>query len=91
MTRSSPDVAGLPRDAEGSPVFNEPWEAQAFAMAIELYEAGVFSWPEWSERLAQEIQGAQAAGDPDLVTRRIIRRTRLQRLITTSRARRRIY
>jgi nitrile hydratase accessory protein len=59
-------MAGLPRDDEGSPVFEEPWEAQAFAMAVKLYDAGVFTWPEWSERLAEEIQRAQTAGDPDL-------------------------
>jgi nitrile hydratase accessory protein len=66
VTESPPGVAGLPRDDEGSPVFKEPWEAQAFAMAVKLYQAGAFTWPEWSERLAEEIQRAQMAGDPDL-------------------------
>lgn len=56
---------GLPRDAEG-PVFREPWEAQAFALAVELSEAGVFTWSEWAETLGAEIKAAQAAGDPDL-------------------------
>ena len=60
-----PEVAGLPRDDEGSPVFKEPWQAQAFAMTVKLHEAGAFSWREWSDRLAREIQGAQAEGDPD--------------------------
>jgi len=40
-------VAGVPRDADG-PVFREPWEAQAFAMTLALYERGVFTWPEWA-------------------------------------------
>jgi nitrile hydratase accessory protein len=53
-----------PHDAEG-PVFNEPWEAQAFAMALALHRRGVFSWPEWAAALADEIRRAQAAGDPD--------------------------
>ena len=66
MSAAGPQVAGLPRDEEGSPVFREPWEAQAFAMAVKLHEAGVFTWPEWAARLAEEIQRAQAAGDPDL-------------------------
>jgi nitrile hydratase accessory protein len=66
MTQTGPEVAGLPRDDEGSPVFREPWEAQAFAMAVKLHEAGYFTWSEWAERLAAEIQRAQAAGDPDL-------------------------
>ena len=55
----------IPRDAEG-PVFREPWEAQAFAMAVKLHEAGLFTWTEWARTLAQEIAAAQAKGDPDL-------------------------
>src|SRR5262245_530051 len=57
-------VPGIPRDAEG-PVFREPWEAQAFAMALALHERGVFSWNEWAATLAEEIKRAQAGGDPD--------------------------
>jgi len=37
------------------PVFREPWEAQAFAMAVKLNEAGHFTWSEWAETLAAEI------------------------------------
>ena len=58
------DVPGVPADADG-PVFREPWEAQAFAMAVALHERGLFTWPEWSSALAAEIERAQAAGDPD--------------------------
>jgi nitrile hydratase accessory protein len=54
----------LPRDADGM-VFREPWEAQAFAMALALYDRGVFSWSEWAAMLADEIRRAQADGDPD--------------------------
>jgi nitrile hydratase accessory protein len=54
----------LPRDAAG-PVFHEPWEAQAFAMALVLHERGLFTWGEWAATLAHEIKAAQAAGDPD--------------------------
>ena len=57
-------IPGIPRDAEG-PVFREPWEAQAFAMALALYDRGLFTWPEWADTLAAEIKRAQAAGDPD--------------------------
>ena len=57
-------VPDIPCDAEG-PVFREPWEAQAFAMALALHERGVFTWPEWAAALASEIKRAQAAGDPD--------------------------
>ncbi len=63
--RSAMDaVPSIPRDAEG-PVFREPWEAQAFAMALALHARGLFTWPEWAATLAAEIKRAQAAGDPD--------------------------
>ncbi len=57
-------VPGLPINGEG-PVFREPWEAQAFAMAVALRERGFFTATEWAETLGAEIKRAQAAGDPD--------------------------
>ena len=57
-------VPGVPRDDDG-PVFREPWEAQAFAMALVLHERGLFTWSEWAATLAGEIARAQAGGDPD--------------------------
>src|SRR5881392_2577954 len=57
-------IPSIPRDAEG-PVFREPWEAQAFAMTLALYEQGLFTWPQWAATLAAEIKRAQGAGDPD--------------------------
>jgi nitrile hydratase accessory protein len=62
--RAAAAVPSIPRDDEG-PVFREPWQAQAFAMALALHERGVFTWPEWAATLAAEIKRAQAAGDPD--------------------------
>jgi nitrile hydratase accessory protein len=62
--RAAQAVPSIPCDAEG-PVFREPWEAQAFAIALTLHERGVFTWPEWAETLSSEIKKAQAAGDPD--------------------------
>ena len=58
-------MPGLPRD-DGGPVFREPWEAQAFALAVALNERGLFTWSEWAATLGEEIKRAQAAGDPDL-------------------------
>lgn len=63
--RDVPGLPALPRDAEGA-VFKAPWEAQAFAMAVKLHEAGYFTWTEWAERLAAEIRRAQERGDLDL-------------------------
>jgi nitrile hydratase accessory protein len=63
-SRDLADAPSFPRNAEG-PVFREPWEAQAFALALSLHERGVFSWSEWAAVLGDEIKKAQAAGDPD--------------------------
>jgi nitrile hydratase accessory protein len=54
----------IPRDDDG-PVFREPWEAQAFAMALALHGRGLFTWNEWAAALAEEIRHAQQGGDPD--------------------------
>jgi nitrile hydratase accessory protein len=62
--RATSAVPSIPCDAEG-PVFREPWEAQAFAMALALHERGIFTWSEWADALSSEIKRAQAAGDPD--------------------------
>lgn len=45
----------LPRDAAG-PVFDEPWQAQAFALVLELHARGVFSWQVWTQTLAAELR-----------------------------------
>ena len=58
----------LPRDEEG-PVFAEPWQAQAFALAVKLSEQGHFTWTEWAEALADELADATDRGEPDDGTR----------------------
>jgi len=45
----------LPRD-EGEPVLAEPWQAQAFALAVKLSEQGHFTWKEWADALADELK-----------------------------------
>jgi nitrile hydratase accessory protein len=62
--RATQAVRSIPRDRAG-PVFREPWEAQAFAIALALHARGLFTWPEWAATLADEIKRAQARGDPD--------------------------
>jgi nitrile hydratase accessory protein len=56
----------LPRGDADAPVFRAPWEAHAFALAVELHQRGLFTWPQWAEALADEIRAAQATGDADL-------------------------
>jgi nitrile hydratase accessory protein len=58
-------LPGLPQDADG-PVFAEPWQAHAFAMAVSLHQKGLFTWTEWAQALAERIAAAQAAGDADV-------------------------
>ena len=57
-------LPALPRDEEG-PVFNAPWEAQAFAMTLTLHACGIFTWREWADALAAELTAAAARGAPD--------------------------
>src|SRR6202163_4183614 len=54
----------LPRDA-GGPVFAEPWQAQAFALAVKLSEQGHFTWKEWAAALAAELKAVADRGEPD--------------------------
>lgn len=62
-------LPALPRDDEG-PVFSAPWEAQAFAMAVELHARGAFTWREWSAALAREIASeGESSGDSTSASR----------------------
>ena len=71
---SRPDVAAaaerfaasplLPHDM-GGPVFAEPWQAQAFALAVQLAAAGHFTWTEWTTALGEQLQAAVDRGEPD--------------------------
>src|SRR5208283_1889988 len=57
-------LPSLPRD-EGGPVFAEPWQAQAFALAVRLSAQGHFEWKEWAAALADELKASAARGEPD--------------------------
>jgi nitrile hydratase accessory protein len=50
---------------DGGPVFAEPWQAQAFALAVRLSAQGHFTWKEWADALAAELAAAAARGEPD--------------------------
>lgn len=54
----------LPHD-EGGPVFAEPWQAQAFALAVRLSAQGHFTWKEWTATLAKELKSTSDRGEPD--------------------------
>jgi nitrile hydratase accessory protein len=57
--------AGEGEPAVNAPVFNAPWEAEAFALVVTLQDRGAFTRTEWADALGDEIKRAQAAGDPD--------------------------
>jgi nitrile hydratase accessory protein len=62
---SAPDplgLPGIPRDAEG-PVFAEPWQAQAFALVVQLHARGAFAWNEWANLLSEELRAAGPRDD----------------------------
>jgi nitrile hydratase accessory protein len=63
---STPDfnLPLLPRDEDG-PVFAEPWQAQAFALAVKLSELGHFTWKEWTVTLADELKAASDHGESE--------------------------
>jgi nitrile hydratase accessory protein len=46
-------------------VFAEPWQANAFALAVRLSEQGHFTWEEWSRALADTLRTAADRGEPD--------------------------
>jgi nitrile hydratase accessory protein len=55
-------LPAIPRDKDG-PVFQEPWEAQAFAMVVALHDKSLFTWSEWVDTLAQTIKSADHHDD----------------------------
>lgn len=48
---------------DATPTFCEPWEAQAFALAVSLQDRGVFTAVEWAEALGREVHRDDAASD----------------------------
>jgi len=54
----------LPNEQEG-PVFAEPWQAQALALAVTLSDQGHFTWKQWATELAATLKAASDRGEPD--------------------------
>jgi nitrile hydratase accessory protein len=62
---SAPDPLALPRlpRDESGPVFAEPWQAQAFALALQLHTQGAFTWTEWAQALSERLKAAGPEDD----------------------------
>jgi len=63
------DIEGpaAPPRSNGELVFAEPWESRAFGMAVTLYEAGAFTWPQFQTALIARIavwEAGAAQGQP---------------------------
>ena len=48
---------------DGQPVFAEPWQAQAFAITLDLYNRGLFSWSEWTHIFSEQLSAGNASGE----------------------------
>ena len=66
MPPSLPSPLPFAPPGEEVPTFAEPWQARAFGMTLALFEAGHFTWPEWTDALSAEIAAARQRGEPDL-------------------------
>ena len=69
-------------DVDGDPVFTDPWQAEALAMADALVSAGLFSASEWSETLGQSLREAQSTSADDQQTYYVCVLQTLERLIS---------
>ena len=53
----------LPRE-NGELVFQAPWEARAFGLAVALNQQDLYEWREFSAELAAKIAAAEQNNDP---------------------------
>jgi nitrile hydratase accessory protein len=65
ITLSQPDLQWQTDPVFAERVFAEPWQAQAFGLAVKLSEQGYFTWNEWAAALAAEIKAAAERGERD--------------------------
>ncbi|MDY7104465.1 MAG: nitrile hydratase accessory protein [Actinomycetota bacterium] len=61
MTHDPTMPANAPFD-DTEPAFTEPWEAEAFALVVELARTGRLEWSRWVDALAAEIE--RSPNDP---------------------------
>lgn len=58
MPTSSSPISNAPE----APAFSEPWQAQAFALAVALQDAGVIDRAQWTKAFSEAIAAAEASG-----------------------------
>lgn len=62
LPEAAPDLPLRPAPRPDEPVFHAPWQARAFALAVHLHAAGLFSWEEWSTTLGRHLNATQTPG-----------------------------
>lgn len=50
---------GSLKDLDG-PVFDKPWQSEAFALVVSMHKAGLFKWKDWAETFTAEIDASPA-------------------------------
>lgn len=51
----------LALDGTADAPFDEPWQAQLFALTVALNEAGHFSWSDWADVFGPRVQHQEAS------------------------------
>lgn len=59
----APDVRAIGLSEDEDPTFDKPWQAQAFAIVVELSASGAFTWKEWVAVFSEEIKRHPARED----------------------------
>ena len=64
---SEPTLSELARQlgCDEASVFSAPWEARAFAIALGLSQAGLFTWDEFRVRLIAEVGASDRVWERD--------------------------
>ena len=65
MTTEPKSFTDLLPKTINEPIFNEPWQAQAFALTVTVHQQGLFTWDEWATCLSEEIAADKASGGPE--------------------------
>lgn len=50
----------------GATVFEQPWQAQAFALIVHLHQAGFFPWSDWVQTFSEVIARSPARQDESI-------------------------
>lgn len=61
-SKTPPDSVKMPLTGS-APIFDQPWHARAFALAVHLHERGSLPWGQWTEQFARHIENLEKSGE----------------------------